>query len=456
MPTVVRIAVVGAGSAQFSLGLIRDLCLTAELGGSTVVFMDVDPDRLATVATLAARYAAEMGSDLRVERTQEREAALAEADFVVNTALAGGHGREEAERALLDQHGYHRGLHPAEGFFHQYDLMREVARDVERLCPDAWLIQSSNPVFDGCTLMTRETGAKVVGLCHGPFGGIRELVETLGLDPGGVAFEAPGVNHCVWLTQFRYHGQDAYPLLDRWIEEESAAYWSRAEPAYGETQLSPAAIDLYRFYGLLPLGDTSRAIWPEAWWYHLDAATKRRWWPPFGGFDSDAGWARYLAKLDGAVAAIKAVAADPTARVTEAFPPQPSGEQIVPLIDAIANDRRTSLLVNVPNRGALAGIPDDVVVEVPAVVDGGGIRPAVVSPVPQRVMLGAVLPQWLAMERRLAGFLSGDPRYLMQVLLAEGRTRSWEQAEASLDAVMRLRGNEAMARHYGVAGGGSA
>ena len=260
MPTVVRIAVVGAGSAQFSLGLIRDLCLTAELGGSTVVFLDVDPDRLATVATLAARYAAEMGSDLRVERTQEREAALADADFVVNTALAGGHGREEAERALLDQHGYHRGLHPAEGFFHQYDLMREVARDVERLCPDAWLIQSSNPVFDGCTLMTRETGAKVVGLCHGPFGGIRELVETLGLDPGGVAFEAPGVNHCVWLTQFRYHGQDAYPLLDRWIEEESAAYWSRAEPAYGETQLSPAAIDLYRFYGLLPLGDTSRAI----------------------------------------------------------------------------------------------------------------------------------------------------------------------------------------------------
>lgn len=89
-------------------------------------------------------------------------------------------------------------------------------------------------------------------------------------------------------------------------------------------------------------------------------------------------------------------------------------------------------------------------------VDGGGIRPAVVSPLPQRVMLGAVLPQWLAMERRLAGFLSGDPRYLMQVLLAEGRTRSWEQAEASLDAVMRLRGNEAMARHYGVAGGGSA
>lgn len=451
MSTAVRIAVVGAGSAQFSLGLVRDLCLTAGLRGSTVVFVDVDPQRLATVATLAVRYAAELGSDLRFEQTPDREQALVGADFVVNTALAGGHGREEAERALLDEHGYHRGLHPAEGFFHQYDLMRAVARDVERLCPDAWLIQSSNPVFDGCTLMTRETKAKVVGLCHGPFGGIRELAKTLELDPQQVAFEAPGVNHCVWLTQFRYRGEDAYPLLDRWLEEKAAAHWRRAEPGYAETQLSPAAIDLYRFYGLLPLGDTSRAIWPEAWWYHLDAAAKRRWWPPAGGFDSAEGWGRYLAKLDRALAEIAAVAADPAARLTEPFPPIPSGEQIVPLIDAVANDRPTPLLVNVPNRGSLAGLPDDVVVEVPAVVDGHGIWPEVVAPLPQRVMLGALLPQWLAMERRLAAFLSGDRRYLMQLLLAEGRTRSWDHAAATLDAVMRLPGNEPMARHYGAA-----
>ncbi|MDP9364365.1 MAG: alpha-glucosidase/alpha-galactosidase [Chloroflexota bacterium] len=450
MPTAVRIAVVGAGSAQFSLGLVRDLCLTDALRGSTVVLMDVDPDRLETVATLARRYADEMGSDLRVEQTLDREAALAGADFVVNTALAGGHGREEAERTLLDRHGYHRGLHPAEGFFHQYDLMLAVARDVERLCPDAWLIQSSNPVSDGCTLMTRETGANVVGLCHGPFGGVRELARTLDLDPDHVTFEAPGVNHCLWMTQFRYRGQDAYPLLDRWIEEESEAFWRDREPRFAETQLSPAAIHLYRFYGLLPLGDASRAIWPEAWWYHLDAETKRRWWPPFGGFDSDEGWGRYLAGLERGLARIKEVAADPSARVTEAFPPTHSGEQIVPIVDAVANDRRSPLLVNVANRGTLKGLPDDVVVEVPAIVDRGGVRPAVVEPLPQRVMLGAIYPQWLAMERRLAGFLARDSRYLMQVLLAEGRTRSWEHAETTLDAVMRMPRNEAMARHFGV------
>ncbi len=449
MANAIRIVVVGAGSAQFSLDLVRDLCLTEALGGSTVAFVDVDPGRLAMVHTLATRYAAELGANLRFEQTGEREAALAGADVVINTALAGGHGREEDERALLDRHGYYRGLHPSEGFFHQFALMLAIAHDVERICPDAWLIQSSNPVYDGCTLMTRETTAKVVGLCHGPFGGMRELAEVLGLDPARISFEAPGVNHCVWLTHFRADGADAYPRLDRWIETESEAFWREPRRRFSHTQLSPAAIDLYRFYGLLPLGDTSRAIWPEAWWYHLDAASKRRWWgAPLGGFDSDEGWAVYLAALSASVERMSAAAADPTARLTMLFPPNPSGEQIVPLLDALLNDRRGDFIVNVPNNGAIAGLPDNVVVEVPAVADGRGIRPQIVGKLPEAVMLGAIYPQWLAMERRLAGFCTGDPRFLMQVLLADNRTHTRKQAEETLAAMLAMPGNEAMALHF--------
>src|SRR5262249_5248073 len=142
MGRAIRLALVGAGSAQFSLGMVRDLCLTESLSGSSIVLMDIDQDRLNMVHNLARRYAAELSADLHFEKTLDREAALRGADFVINTALAGGHSREEAERALLEQHGYYRGLHPSEGFFHQYDFMLSVARDMERLCPDAWLIQS--------------------------------------------------------------------------------------------------------------------------------------------------------------------------------------------------------------------------------------------------------------------------------------------------------------------------
>lgn len=444
MSTAIRLAVIGAGSAQFSLGMVRDLCLTESLRGSTVAFMDIDAERLEMVHALARRYAAELGADLRFEKTLDREAALREADFVVNTALAGGHPREEAERALGERHGYYRGTHLTSP--DQFDLMLAVARDIERLCPDAWLIQSSNPVFEGCTLMARETGVKLVGLCHGPFGGYREMAKVMGFDLSQATFETIGFNHIVWMTRFRYQGQDAYPMLDAWIEHQSAAYWRTGTPGFSETQMSPAAIEMYRFYGLLPIGDASRALWSETWWPHVDLAAKQRSWGPLGGFDSNEGWAKYLEMLNHNLQEMHDVAADPSRRVTEVFPPRMSGEQIVPLMNALANDQTGHFTVNVVNRGALAGIPDDVVVEVPAVADGMGIRPLAVGPLPQRIMLGAMWPAWAAMERRLAAFRTGDRRYLMQALLSDHRTRSWEQAEGVLDALQALDACEAAVR----------
>ncbi len=430
MPTAVRLAVIGAGSAQFSLGLIRDLCLTGALHGSTITLMDIDAGRLDVVHALARRYADELGADLTIERTTDRAEALRDAGFVINTALAGGHPQEEAERASGERHGYYRGPHITPPG--QFDLMMSVVRDMEKLCPDAWLIQSSNPVFEGCTLMTRESAIRVVGLCHGPFGGYREMAEVLGFDMGDATLQSVGFNHIVWLTGFRIQGADGYSLLDAWIERESAAFWKHWNPRYGDTQLSPAAIDMYRRYGLLPVGDASRALWSEVWWYHLDRETKRRWWGPLGGFDSDAGWGAYLARLDETITTMGEVARGPRQRVSDIFPPTMSGEQMVPIIDALANDRRGSFTVNVPNRGALPGIPDDVVVEVPAIVDGRGIQPIPVDPLPEPIMLGAMWPSWLRMERLLAAYRTGDSRYLSQIVLADHRTRTLEQADALL------------------------
>ncbi len=450
MAKAIRLAVIGAGSAQFSLGLVRDLCLTDSLSGSSIVLVDIDQARLSIVYDLARRYAGELGADLRFETSTDREMALKGADFVINTALSGGHAREEAERALLERHGYYRGMHPGEGFFHQYDFMLVVARDMERLCPDAWLIQSSNPVYDGCTLMTRETGVKIIGLCHGPFGGMREICDVLGLEREHVTFEAPGLNHCVWLTSFRYKGEDAYPILDAWIANESEQYWQHWKPRFHDNQMSPAAIHMYKFFGLVPLGDTARALWPEAWWYHNDLDTKKRWWGPEGGFDSAEGWQTYLDHLTDDLHEIDTAARNPQAQVSSIFPPKMSGEQIVPIIDSLVNDRQGYYLVNVPNNGALPGVPDDVVVEVPALIDGKGLRPVKVPRLPEKVMLGAILPQWLAMERRLAGYLSGDSDFIMQYILADNRTRSWEHAVEVLDAVLKMPGNERAAQHFGV------
>src|SRR5258708_19234778 len=153
----VRISIIGAGSGVFSLGLVKDLCLTDNLRDSEVSFMDLNPERLETVHRLASRYADELGTRMRFEKTTDRVASLRDADFVINTASAKTHLAQRRERELTADYGYYYGrvnLHPP---FENFDLMLSVARDVERICPHAWLIQSGNPVSDGSTPLPRDT-----------------------------------------------------------------------------------------------------------------------------------------------------------------------------------------------------------------------------------------------------------------------------------------------------------
>src|SRR6185295_274298 len=117
-----------------------------------------------------------------------------------------------------------------------------------------------------------------IGLCHGHYGYL-EIARVLGLDPKRVTWEAPGLNHCIWLTQFRYDGQDAYPLLEAWIEREGERYWrEHVAERTPDPQMSHGAIHQYRMYGLMPIGDTHRTQAQSCnWWYHTGLATKRRW-----------------------------------------------------------------------------------------------------------------------------------------------------------------------------------
>jgi alpha-galactosidase len=439
---------IGAGSAVFSLNFVRDVCLIESLRGSTITLVDIDEQRLQSTYDFACRYSEELGNPVRFERTTNRLTALEGADFVINTALAGGNERKEGERALFDRCGYYRGLFPAESVFHQYELMLGVARDIERACPDAWLIQGSNPVYDGVTLITRETNVKTVGLCHGAAGGIHAIASVLGLEYERIAFDAPGLNHCVWLTSFRYDGEDALPLLDDWIETKAEDYWLHWKPRFYESQMSPAAIHMYKLFGLLPLGDSSRAIWTDAWWYHQNLENRRRWFGPEGGFDSEIGWQQRLDILADQVSSLAEMAGDREAKLTELIPPTIMGEGSVRLIDALLKDRRAIFTVNVRNDGALDGVPNDVAVEVQAVVGKDGIRPVRTQRLPDLVMFGAIMPQILVLERRLAAFLTADRRFFLQYLLFDHRTRSLEHAEQTLDALLEMPGNERMRDHF--------
>ncbi len=452
----VRIAIIGAGSATFAATVVRDLCVHPRMGGSHVALMDVDDHRLQMIESLAARLARELRADISFSKTLDRGEALDGAQFVINTAQTGGHGWTEAQRSLGEKHGYYRGAGIVNGdgglhCFGQLDLMLSVARDIERIAPDAWLIQSSNPVFEGCTLMTRETKVKVVGLCHGHYG-YRGVARVLGLELEHVTAEMPGFNHWIWMTDFRYKGENAYPILDEWIARKADAYWRSHKPTFSETQMSRAAIHQYRFFGLMPIGDTPRFA---GWWYQTDLATRKRWYGTHGGFDSEIGWAQYLEHIEERVKAVEKAAREPSVRVTDLFPPRASDEQIVPIIDSLAHDVQGRYQVNVPNRGpVIQGFPQDLVIECQAVVDRSGIRPVTVPPLPRKLVTSAMIPRWHKAEMLVEAFRRGDRNLLLNTLLFEPRTRSLEQAEKAVADWLGDPRNTTVARRFAAAAPG--
>lgn len=447
-PTPIKLSVIGAGSAVFSVGIVKDMCLTPSLAGSTVHFMDVDAERLEMIHRFARRYARELGVDIRFEHSTSRDAALDNADFVLNTAMIGGREGQDAERELGVRHGYYRGMYGATKIaenFRQLNLMMDIAHDMEQRCPSAWLLQSSNPVYEGSTLINRETGIKMIGLCHG-IGGYRDIAKVLGLDPTRVTFTAPGVNHCIWMTRFEYDGEDAYPLLDAWIAERSADYWRTWQPRFSDTHMSPAAIDQYRLVGLMPLGDTARTF--TEWQYHLDLPTMQRWYGPLGGFDAEIGWSHYLRRLSQRIEQVWQAIADERTPLTEVFAPEKTIEQQIPIIDALVNNNQGVFQINFPNNGAIAGIADDVAVESPAVIDRDGLRMLPIGTLPRQLMLHMLLPRVIDMERTLEAYKTGDHRMLESILLWDHRTRTPEQGLEYLEELMALPINEALRTHF--------
>jgi alpha-galactosidase len=199
-------------------------------------------------------------------------------------------------------------------------------------------------------------------------------------------------------------------------------------------------------YGLMPIGDTPRRA---GWWYHTDKATKMRWFfPPWGGPDTYEARAVTRKSKDDRIAGMAKAAFDGNVSLVEMFGTTKSSEQHVPIIDALVNDKEYHAQVNVRNDGALAGVPNDVAVEVPAIVNVNGIQPLRVEPLPRKVLLECILPDWLRMEQNLLAYQTRDRSVLLYEILENHQTRSYDQATAVLDELLSMDDNKELAAHF--------
>ena len=427
-----KIAIIGAGSAQFSGGIIRDLCVTPSLYGAKLTLMDVDEKRLRFISEMGKKLTAELNGNYTFETTLDRATALDGADYVINTAQDGGHAWYNAVKEMGVRHGLPNGNLP---MMSQMLFLLDVSRDIKKYCPDALQIQSANPVFEGGTAIHRQTGIRNLGLCHGHYG-YREIADVLGLDRKDVTARMYGFNHWIWMTDFRYKGKDAYPLIDKWIAEKAEEYWKNDDRKYADQQMSRAAIHQYQLFGLMPIGDTPRMMdFPTmiGWLYNKDLETKKYWYSRQGGFDSEEGWQQYIDDLNQKLADIERVATNPNAKVTEVFEPKQSDEQIVPIIESLECDIKRVFQVNIPNRGQLVeGFPEDIVVECEGVVSGAGINGVHMGRLPDRVMANGMNPRFAQCEL-LCQAAKGDLEALRCSLLMNHGATGLDQVNALID-----------------------
>jgi len=445
----IKISVVGAGSAVFSLNLIKDICLTPKLEGSLISFMDIKEERLDSVYTLCKRYAEESGIKLRLEKTLNLEESIKDADFVINTALSAGHNQLREGWDIAYKYGYRFGgsfhiVHD-EAFwinFYQFRLFEDVAETILKLSPSAWYIQVANPVLAGITYLSRKyKDLKLVGICHG-FDGIYHIAHNLGLEKDGISFQIPGVNHFIFLTHFTYKGEDAYPLLDKWIEEKARDYWQNC--GFSD-QMGPKPVDIYKKFGLYPIGDTATpggGTWP--WWYHIDDETEKMWKE-----DPKTWYEGYFVRGKERIEEMSKIAKDNSIKVTEVYPPKTSNEIIIPLLESIAFDIQRVFQVNIPNTGSfIEGIPEDFEVEIPALVSKKGIQGIKVDSLPKSILALILRERVAPVEMEIEAYENGNKEKLLQLILMDPWTKNEKQAKAFLDEILSLPYHKEMKEHY--------
>src|SRR5208283_2678780 len=216
-----KIVLIGAGSHVFSRHLITDILTYPELRDGTISLMDVSQEPLDLITGFAKKLVLQNGFKTKIQSTTRRREALEGADYVFVTIQVGGSKATWPDRELPRKYGVDQAVGDTTGvggvFYgaRHVPVILDICRDMEELCPDAWLLNYTNPMSIICWAVNDYTHIKNVGLCHSVQGTAAELAKYMGIPIDELDYWVAGINHMAWFLKLKHHGEDVYPLLKK-------------------------------------------------------------------------------------------------------------------------------------------------------------------------------------------------------------------------------------------------
>ncbi|MER5510514.1 alpha-glucosidase/alpha-galactosidase, partial [Streptomyces sp. NPDC002766] len=401
--TTPKIAFIGAGSVVFTQGLLADLLAFPELKSAHIALHDIDTERLATAHAAAVRIADTLGAGPAVTADTDRRKALADADFVINIVQIGMGEATRTDFEVPARHGIRQTIGDTLGIggifraLRTFPFLRDLGRDIAEVCPQAWLLNYTNPMAMNVQYLTQATGlTRVVGLCHSVYWTMRDLADLVKVPYEEISYHAAGVNHQAWVLRFEHQGRSLYPKLDELIASD-------------DQLRRRVRVDMYRRLGYYPTETSEHSSEYVPWYLHHSSEVERLRLP-IGEYLKivDENVATYEKTRD-ALAAGAPVAVEGTME----YAPQ--------IIHSMVTGTPRTVYGNVPNRALIDNLPAHGVVEVPCLVDSLGVQPTRVGSLPPQ--LAALNRTYLsANDLVVQAAIEDEPRHIRHAAMTDPAT----------------------------------
>ncbi len=402
-----KITFIGAGSSVFTRNLTRDVLTFPLTTDATLCLMDIDPERL-EFARRAVQQTVDRGHyPAKVVATLSRQQALEGADIVIITVNAQSVDIFRSDTEIPMQFGIDINIGDTRGpsgifrYMRSAPVLIDIVKDMERICPNARLLNYTNPMAMVCRTLQRETNVEMVGLCHSVQGTAEMLARWIDKPMSEITYTCAGINHMAWYLKYEWKGEDAYPLIRQAITERPDVY--NEEIVRNEMFLN---LDYY-------VTESSGHNSEYNWWFRKRPELIEQYCTHGTGWNP--GVHAYL--VDRALGE-----RDHWRENTQAWldSPEPiklerGTEFAAYIINALLGGEPFEFYGNVPNTSLITNLPQNACVEVPVWASQKGFSPVHVGALPPQVAILDYVSSSVE-EMAVEGCLTGNPRLIFQAI----------------------------------------